>query len=93
MVQKRSHTSVRVSKLKGHATGAMISDGRVHREDKEGNDAADIAADFGRLRQPVFDARQNLLRGKCALGCFRSIGLWFPSLGISEFWRWRWFHC
>ena len=44
----------------------MVADGRVHKEDKDGKDAADIAADFGRLRQPavVIDARQNLLRVK-----------------------------
>ena len=44
----------------------MVAEGKVRREDKEGNDAADIAADFGRLRQPeaVIDARRNLLRVK-----------------------------
>ena len=38
----------------------------MRRGDKEGDDAADIAADFGRLRQPeaVIDARRNLLRTK-----------------------------
>ena len=40
--------------------------GGVRREDKEGNDAADVAADSGRLRPPevVIDARRNLLRVK-----------------------------
>ena len=44
----------------------MVADGRVRKEDKDGNDAADIAAEFGRLRQPavVIDARRNLLRVK-----------------------------
>ena len=66
MVLYRSASSVRVSKVKGHATDAMVAEGKVRREDKEGNDAADIAADFGRLRQPggVIDARRNLLRVK-----------------------------
>ena len=66
MVLYRSARSVRVSKVKGHATDAMVSEGKVRREDKDGNDAADIAADFGRLRQPevVIDARRNLLRVK-----------------------------
>ena len=66
MVLYRSARSVRVSKVKGHATDAMVADGKVRREDKDGNDAADIAADFGRLRQPevVIDARRNLLRAK-----------------------------
>ena len=63
MVRYRSSASIRVSKVEGHATDAVVADGRVRREDKEGNDAADIAADFGRLRQPevVIDARRNLL--------------------------------
>ena len=52
MVLYRSARSVRVSKVKGHATDAMVAEGKVRREDTEGNDAADIAADFGRLRQP-----------------------------------------
>ena len=66
MVSYRSARSVKVSKVKGHATDAMVAQGKVGREDKEGNDAADIAADFGRLRQPaeVIDARRNLLRVK-----------------------------
>ena len=44
----------------------MVTEGKVRRKDKEGNDAAGIAADFGRLRQPdvVIDARRNLLRVK-----------------------------
>ena len=47
-------------------TDGLVADGRVRKEDKDGNDAADIAADFGRLRQPavVIDARGNLLRVK-----------------------------
>ena len=59
MPQKRLHSTVKVSKAEGHATDAMVADGRARREDKEGNDAAERAADFGRLRQPevVNDAR------------------------------------
>ena len=60
------------------------------REDKEGNDAADIAADFGRLRQPqvVIDARRNLLRVKKE---------WYPRiLTLHQFvvavWA-AWFSC
>ena len=66
MIRKRSARSVKVSKVKGHATDRMVAEGKVRREDKEGNDAADVAADFGRLRQPeaVIDARRNLLRVK-----------------------------
>ena len=54
MVLKRSASSFRVCKVEGHATDAMVVEGKVRREDKEGNDAADIAADFGRLdSQPM----------------------------------------
>ena len=51
----------------------MIAEGKVRREDKEGNDAADIAADFGRLRQPanVIDARRGFLNIKKE---------WYPRL-------------
>ena len=51
----------------------MVADGRVRKEDKDWNDAADIAADFGRLRQPAvfIDARRNLLRVK---------GEWCPRI-------------
>ena len=64
MLQKRLQSTVKVSKAKGHATDAMVAGGRDRKEDKEGNDAADIAADFGTLRQPevVNDARRHLLR-------------------------------
>ena len=66
MLRYRSARSVKVSKVKGHATDRMVAEGKVRREDKEGNDAADVAADIGRLRQPeaVIDARRNLLRVK-----------------------------
>ena len=49
--------------FKCHATDAMVADGRVRRDDKEGHDAADIAPDFGGLRQPemVIDVHRNLL--------------------------------
>ena len=43
--------SVIVGKVESHATDAMVDRGRVRREDKDGHDAAGIAADFGRLRQ------------------------------------------
>ena len=73
MVLYSSARSVRVSKVKGRATDAMVVEGKVRREDKEGNDAADIAADFGRLRQParIIDARRCLLNAKKE---------WYPRL-------------
>ena len=76
----RLQSTVKVSKAKGHATDAMVAGGRDRREDKEGNDAADIAADFGRLRQPevVNDARRHLLRAKQE---------WYPRmLVLHRFW-------
>ena len=66
LLRYRSNASVKVSKVKAYVADAMVSGGRVRREDKEGNDAADVAADFGRLRQSevVIDALRNLLRVK-----------------------------
>ena len=42
----------------------MVGDGLVRREDKEGNDAADVASNFGGLRhlEVAIGARRNLLR-------------------------------
>ena len=64
-------TTVRISKVKGHADDAMVLHGQVRQEDKLGNDAADEAADFGRRRvnPAVIDARRNL-SGVC--------GRWYP---------------
>ena len=39
--------AVKISKVKGHATEDMVNQGKVKREHKEGNDAADEAADIG----------------------------------------------
>ena len=39
--------AVRLSKVKGHATDEMVAQGKVKQEHKEGNDAADEAADIG----------------------------------------------
>ena len=66
MVLCRSALFARVNKVKGHATDTMVAEGKVHREDTDGNDAVEIAADFGRLRQSdvVIDAKRNLLRAK-----------------------------
>ncbi len=66
MVRYRSARSIRVSKVKGHATDLMVAEGKVRREDKDGNDAADVAANFGRLRQPeaVIDARREPATGQ-----------------------------
>ena len=39
--------AIRITKVKGHATGAMVTAGQVRPQDKEGNDQADAAADEG----------------------------------------------
>ena len=56
--------TVKVSKVKGHATPAMVASGDVRVEDLIGNNGADAAADLGRLRQDdeVHVARRTLLR-------------------------------
>ena len=60
----RGFDTVQVSKVKGHATRAMVNNGDVRFEDLVGNNGADAAADLGRLRQhdDVITARRDLLR-------------------------------
>ena len=64
MLCLRGFDTVQVSKVKGHATRAMVSSGDVRLEDLVGNNGADAAADLGRLRQQddVITARRDLLR-------------------------------
>ena len=71
MLDLRGRDTVRITKVKGHADGGMVLDGRVREVDRFGNDAADEAADFGRRRvgPAVIDARRNL-SGVC--------GRWYP---------------
>ena len=56
--------TVEVSKVKGHATQAMVDNGDVRIGDLVGNNGADAAADLGKLRQQddVITARRDLLR-------------------------------
>ena len=63
MLCLRGFDTVKVSKVKGHATRAMVDSGDVRLEDLVGNNGAD-AADLGRLRQQdaVITARRDLLR-------------------------------
>ena len=65
MLHLRGLTTVRISKVKGHADEVMVLQGRVREVDRIGNDAADEAADFGRGRvgHLVIDARRNLSKG------------------------------
>ena len=64
MLSLRGFNTVKVSKVKGHATRAMVASGDVRFEDLVGNNGADAAADLGRLRQhdDVITARRDLLR-------------------------------
>ncbi len=39
----------RANKVKGHATEDMVAGGRARKEHKDGNETADVAADFDRL--------------------------------------------
>ena len=70
MLSLRGFDTVQVSKVKGHATHAMVASGAVRLEDLVGNNGAD-AADLGRLRQQdeVITARRDLLRVR---------RLWYP---------------
>ena len=69
----RGFDMVKVSKVKGHATRAMVASGDVRLEDPVGNNNADAAADFGRSRQQddVITARRDLLRVR---------RLWYPIM-------------
>ena len=64
MLSLRGFDSVKVSKVKGHATRVMVDSGDVRLEDLVGNNGADAASDLGRLRQQdeVITARRDLLR-------------------------------
>ena len=70
---------------KGHATQAMAADGRVRREDKEGNDVADvlqqILAGFNNLRWLLMpDEICSESRRNGILGFWCCIGSWLPLL-------------
>ena len=65
MMEYRGLASVNVSKAKGYADQFVVDDGSVRLEDFIGNDGADTAADFCRLRQKngVVNARRAPLHG------------------------------
>ena len=46
-VEERGPACTRISKVKGHATQEMVDEGKVQKEDKEGNGQADTGADRG----------------------------------------------
>ena len=64
MLCLRGFDTVQFSKVKGHATRAMVASGDVRLEDLVGNNGADAVLILGRLRQhdDVITARRNLLR-------------------------------
>ena len=66
MIHARGLDTIRVTKVKGHATEADVEQGRVRLEDKLGNAEADTAADLGRRHQSerVMDARRALLNAR-----------------------------
>ena len=51
MIRTRGRETIRVTKVKGHATDADVEQGRVRLEDQLGNAEADTAADLGRHHQ------------------------------------------
>ena len=73
MLCLRGFDTVQVSKVKGHATRAMVDNGDVRLEDLVGNNGADAAADLVRLRQQdgVITARRDL---------FRVRRFWYPII-------------
>ena len=73
MLSLRGFDTIKVSKVKGHATRATVDSGDVRFEDLVGNNGADAAADLGRLRQhdDVITARRDLLRVR---------RLWYPII-------------
>ena len=57
-IQVRGRDTVRVAKVKGHATDDDVEPGRVRLADKEGNAEADAAADLGRRHPPLLHVRE-----------------------------------
>ena len=47
LVKSKGPEAVRLTKVKGHTTDEMVSQGKVTKEQKEGNGAAYEAANFG----------------------------------------------
>ena len=73
MVCTRGRETVRVTKVKGHAEGVDVQQGRVRLADQQGNSEADAAADLGRRHQSevLIDARRRLLKAH---------SLWYPIM-------------
>ena len=80
VIRTRGPETVRVTKVKGHAEGVDVQQGRVRLLDQQGNAVADTAADSGRRHQSevLIDARRRLLKALVVFGillCLICIGL------------------
>ena len=64
MIQARERDTVRVTKVKGHATDDDVEHGRVRLEGQLGNAESDAASDLGRRHQSelLMDAWRSLLK-------------------------------
>ena len=64
MIRTRGRVTLKVTKVKGHATDSDVEQGGVRLVDPIGNAEADTAADLGRRHQPemIMDARRCLLQ-------------------------------
>ena len=73
MLIARGPSTVRVTKVEGHAAAFDVEQGRVRAEDRFGNHEADAAADMGRKSQSqqLLDAWRDL---------FTARDLWYPIL-------------
>ena len=73
MIRTRGRSTVRVTKVKGHAKDYDVQHGHVRLVDQQGNVEADIAADLGRRHQTevLIDARRRLLQAR---------SYWYPVM-------------
>ena len=73
MIRARGRSTVRVTKVKGHAKDHDVQHGHVRLLDQRGNAEADVAADLGRRHQleVLIDARRRLLQAR---------SYWYPVI-------------
>ena len=62
MIRGRGEGTACISKVKGHAEEVLVRNGQVRELDRDGNNEADEAADFGRRRvwPDIIGARRDL---------------------------------
>ena len=75
MIRTRGRSTVRVTKVKGHAKDFDVQHGHVRLADQQGNVEADIAADLGRRHQTevLIDARRRSLQAR---------SYWYPVINV-----------